>query len=248
MELIDNKYRLNGGIDPLELCKKYGTPLYVYDASVIERQYKRIANAFKVPKLEIHYACKANSNISVLRFLKELGSGLDCVSIGEVETGIRAGFAPEDITFTPNCVGMEEYERAVELGVKINVDSISILEQFGQKHHDYPICLRINPHVMAGMYSKISVGHIDSKFGISFHQLPHVLRVVQETGQRVNGIHMHTGSDILDVEVFLNAAEILLNVAHNFENLEFVDFGSGFKVPYKPNDFETNIEEFGERF
>lgn len=248
MELIDNKYRLNGGIDPLELCKKYGTPLYVYDASVIERQYKRIANAFKVPKLEIHYACKANSNISVLRFLKELGSGLDCVSIGEVETGIRAGFAPEDITFTPNCVGMEEYERAVELGVKINVDSISILEQFGQKHYDYPICLRINPHVMAGMYSKISVGHIDSKFGISFHQLPHVLRVVQETGQRVNGIHMHTGSDILDVEVFLNAAEILLNVAHNFENLEFVDFGSGFKVPYKPNDFETNIEEFGERF
>lgn len=248
MDLKDNKYRLPGEIDPLELCKQFGTPLYVYDAAVMERQYRRMAEAFNVPKLEIHYACKANTNLNILKLFKCYGAGLDCVSIQEVETGIIAGFQPSEIMFTPNAVGMEEYERAVELGVRINIDSISILEQFGQKFPHYPICIRINPHVMAGMYSKISVGHIDSKFGISFHQLPHVLRLIHETHQTVEGLHMHTGSDILDVEVFLNAAEILFNVAQNFEDLKYLDFGSGFKVPYKGDDFETNIEEFGELF
>jgi diaminopimelate decarboxylase len=248
MVLKDKKYMLTGGLDPLALCKKYGTPLYVYDSAVVERQYKRLVKAFEVPRLELHYACKANSNLAVLRKLKSLGAGLDCVSIQEVELGLLAGFAAEDIMFTPNCVGLEEYERAAELGVHINIDSISILELLSHNHHNYPVCLRINPHVMAGMYSKISVGHIDSKFGISFHQLPHVLRIIQETGQVVDGLHMHTGSDILDVEVFLNGAEILFNVAQNFEHLKYLDFGSGFKVPYRPNDYETNIEEFGELF
>lgn len=248
MELQDGKYRMSGGIDPLELCKKYDTPLYVYDAEKIEHQYKRISGAFDVKKLEIHYACKANTNLSILQFLNELGSGLDCVSIEEVELGIKAGFDPKVITYTPNSVAIEEYERAVEFGVKINVDSISILEQFGQKFPHYPVSIRINPHVMAGMYSQISVGHIDSKFGISFHQLPLVLRVVEETKQKVDGIHMHTGSDILDVELFMNAAEILLKVAKNFKDLSFIDFGSGFKVKYKQNDYDTNIEEFGEVF
>ncbi|MEZ5056562.1 MAG: diaminopimelate decarboxylase [Saprospiraceae bacterium] len=248
MQLTDGKFRMAGDIDPLELCKKYGTPLYVYDGEKIEGQYKRITSAFNVKKLEIHYACKANTNLSVLQLLNDLGSGLDCVSIEEVELGIKAGFDPKVITFTPNSVGIEEYEKAVEIGVKVNVDSISILEQFGQKFSNYPVSIRINPHVMAGMYSQISVGHIDSKFGISIHQLPLVMRVIEETKQKVNGIHMHTGSDILDVDIFLNAAEILLDVARNFEDLDFIDFGSGFKVKYKMNDYETNIEEFGRVF
>lgn len=248
MQLTNGTYQMSGGIDPTVLCEKYGTPLYVYDASIIERQYKRMKDAFSVKKFEMHYACKANTNLSVMRLLKKLGAGVDCVSIGEVSLAMKAGFTADQIMYTPNSVGIESYFEAVKLGLKINVDSISILEQFGQKHPEYPVCLRINPHVMAGMYSKISVGHIDSKFGISFHQLPHVMRVIEETGQVINGIHMHTGSDILDVEMFLNAAEILLNVSKNFKNLEFIDFGSGFKVPYKPGDIETDIEDFGAQF
>ena len=124
---------------------------------------------------------------------------------------------------------------------------MSILEQFGTKYPDIPVCIRINPHVMAGGNSNISVGHIDSKFGISIHQMPHILRIVENTGMHINGIHMHTGSDILDIEVFLYAAEILFDAATHFKTLDFLDFGSGFKVPYYKGDIETNIEEFGKK-
>ena len=248
MNTENNLFQLPEAINPMTLCEQFGSPLYVYDADIIRRQYERMVKAFSVKKLELHYACKANNNQAVMSYLRKLGASLDCVSLGEVELGLRAGYAAGQIMFTPNSVGLDEYLRAVELGVKINIDSISILEQFGQIHPEYPVCVRINPHVMAGMYSKISVGHIDSKFGISIHQIPHVLRVQKATGQIINGLHMHTGSDILDVELFLNAAEILLTAANSFEDLDFIDFGSGFKVPYKSDDMQTDIENFGKYF
>lgn len=247
MVLENNRYLLSGGVDPLELVEQYGCPLYVYDSAVIERQYKRITDAFKVKNLKINYACKALSNINILKFFKELGAGLDTVSVQEVELGIHAGFAPQEIIYTPNCVSLEEIQEAVDFGVKINIDNISILEQFGQAHIDVPVCIRINPHIMAGGNHKTSVGHIDSKFGISIHQMPLVHRIIEATGIKVEGVHMHTGSDILDPDVFLFGAEILLKIAREFPNLEYIDFGSGFKVPYKEGDIETNIEELGEK-
>ena len=243
----NDRYRMSGGVDPLELVEQYGCPLYVYDSAIIERQYKRMADAFKVKNLKINYACKALSNINILKLFRELGAGLDTVSVQEVELGLRAGFAPQDIIFTPNCVSLEEIQEAVELGVKINIDNISILEQFGQAHLDTPVCIRINPHIMAGGNHKTSVGHIDSKFGISIHQMPLVHRVIEATGLKVEGVHMHTGSDILDPDVFLFGAEILLNIAREFPGLDYIDFGSGFKVPYKDGDIETNIGELGEK-
>ncbi len=127
------------------------------------------------------------------------------------------------------------------------IDNLATLEQFGTKHPKTPVCIRINPHVMAGGNANISVGHIDSKFGISIHQIPHILRIVKNTNMHINGIHMHTGSDILDIEVFLYASEILFDTAKHFKNLDFIDFGSGFKVPYKLGDIETNIEELGKK-
>jgi diaminopimelate decarboxylase len=247
LELVNNKYQFQGGIDPLELCKEYGTPLYVYDASVMESQYKRMTSAFTWPAFRAHYACKALTNISVLRLFRSLGAGLDCVSVFEVKMGLKAGFKPEDILYTPNFAGADEFEEAVQLGVKINVDAIPMLENWGLHHRDYPLCLRINPHLMAGGNEKISVGHIDSKFGISIHQLPHVLRIVESQGLKVNGLHMHTGSDILDVDIFMRGAEILFDAAARFPDLEYIDLGSGFKVPYKPDDIETDIEELGEK-
>lgn len=247
MKIENNRYALSGGVDPLMLSEQYGCPLYVYDSAIMERQYKRISQAFKVKRLKINYACKALTNINVLRLFKEWGAGLDTVSVQEVEIGLKAGFKTEDIIYTPNCVSIEEITEAVELGVKINIDNISILEQFGQLHPEVPVCIRINPHIMAGGNAKTSVGHIDSKFGISFHQMPHVHRVVEATGLKVEGLHMHTGSGILDSDVFLSGAEILLNIAEEFKDLDYIDFGSGFKVPYKLGDVETDIEELGEK-
>lgn len=235
--------------DLIKVTKDFGSPVYVYDAEKIISQYNRLKNAFgKIDDLKINYAVKALSNISVLKLLKAQGSGLDTVSLQEVQLGIEAGFEPSRILYTPNGVSLEEIEEVSAMGVPINIDNLSILEQFGTKHPKVPVCIRINPHVMAGGNTNISVGHIDSKFGISIHQLPHLLRIVENTGMNINGIHMHTGSDILDIEVFLYASEILFDTAKHFKDLEFLDFGSGFKVPYKPGDIETNIEELGEKF
>jgi len=247
MFLENEQYRLSGGIDPLALIEKYDAPLYVYDSAVIERQYRRMVDAFDVKDLRINYACKALTNINVLRLMRSLGAGLDTVSIQEVQLGLRAGYPPREIMYTPNCVGLDEIMQAVGLGVRINIDNISILEQFGQAHPEIPVCIRINPHILAGGNLKTSVGHLDSKFGISFHQMPHVHKVVEATGLRVEGLHMHTGSDILDAEVFLAGAEILLNLARDFDDLAFIDLGSGFKVPYKEGDITTDIEELGGR-
>ncbi len=234
--------------DLLNIASEFGSPVYVYDAEKIEFQYNRLINAFKpIENLRINYAVKALSNISVLKLFKKLGAGLDTVSIQEVKLGLKAGFKPERIIYTPNGVSLEEIEEVTTLGVQINIDNLSILEQFGTRHPKIPVCIRINPHVMAGGNSNISVGHIDSKFGISIHQIPHLLRIVENTGMHINGIHMHTGSDILDIEVFLYASEILFETAKHFPDLDFIDFGSGFKVPYKTGDIETNIEELGEK-
>ena len=234
--------------DLLSIAHTYGSPVYVYDANKISAQYERLTKAFAaVPSLRINYAMKALSNVSILKLMRKLGAGLDTVSIQEVKLGLHAGFAPEQIIFTPNGVSMEEIEEAASLGVQLNIDNLSILEQFGSKHPQVPVCIRINPHVMAGGNSKISVGHIDSKFGISIHQIPHILRIVENTKMHINGIHMHTGSDILDIDVFLYAAEILFDAAKHFRELKFVDFGSGFKVPYKEGDIQTDIEELGEK-
>ena len=232
----------------LRLADTYGCPLYVYDTDVIINQYKKITGAFsKVKNVKINYAAKALSNVNILKVFNSLKSGLDTVSIQEVQLGLLAGFEPKDIIYTPNGVSLQEIEEVATLGVQINIDNLSILELFGQKHPNIPVCIRINPHVMAGGNSKISVGHIDSKFGISIHQVPHIKRVVKNTGMHINGIHMHTGSDILDIDTFLRATEILFDVAEQFENIDFIDFGSGFKVPYKKDDISTNIVELGEK-
>ena len=232
----------------LALSEKYGSPLYVYDTEKIISQFNRLTDAFsKVKQVKLNYATKALSNINILKVFNQLKSGLDTVSIQEVQLGLAAGFSPQDIIFTPNGVSLEEIEAAAKLGVQINIDNLSILELFGQKHPKIPVCIRINPHVMAGGNSKISVGHIDSKFGISIYQVPHIKRVVENTGMHINGIHMHTGSDILDIDTFIRATEILFDVAAQFNNLDFIDFGSGFKVPYKEGDISTDIEQLGKQ-
>ena len=234
--------------DLLKAADKFGTPCYVYDTSKIKKQYDRLINSFKTVKnLKINYAVKALSNLSILKYINYLGAGIDTVSIQEVLLGIKAGFSPEKIIYTPNGVSIKEIIKVSKMGVNINIDNLNMLEQFGSTHSEIPVCIRINPHVMAGGNNKISVGHIDSKFGISIHQIPLLLRIVENTNIKVNGIHMHTGSDILDIEVFIHAAEILFETASKFENLEFIDFGSGFKVPYSPGDNETNIEELGSK-
>lgn len=245
MELVNGRYEIDG-VDVLSIVEQYESPVYVYSAATMQKQFNQLNNAFKGVNLKLHYACKALSNINVLRLMKQMGTGLDAVSIQEVWLGLKAGFEPSEILYTPNGVSMEEIDMAVAEGVKINIDNISILEQFGAKYgRKVPVCIRINPHIMAGGNTKISTGHIDSKFGISYYQLRHVERVVKLYDICVEGLHMHTGSDILDAEVFLRGADLLFEAAEGFKELKYMDFGSGFKVAYKEQDVTIDIEGIG---
>ena len=245
MEKISHEFELSEGVNPLELAEKYGAPLYVYDGAIIERQFNRLNNVFKVPKLILNYACKALTNISILKFLRQLGAGLDCVSTQEIRIGLRAGYQPNEIIYTPSGVSFAEIDAAIELGVRINVDNLPLLEYIGKKDEKIPVCIRINPHIKAGGNDKISVGSVTSKFGISYQQIPHIKQLVNAYNIKVEGLHMHTGSDIKDVDVFMQGAEILLNLAMDFPDLDFIDLGSGFKVAYKADDKIINIDELG---
>ena len=231
-----------------EITLAYGTPVYIYHAEKITEQYQKLVQAFASCNAKIFYACKALSNINILQHLLSLGASLDCVSINEVKMGLLAGFKNENILFTPNCVDFSEMTEAKELGVKINIDNISLLEQFGNKYgSSYPVCIRLNPHIMAGGNFKISTGHIDSKFGISIHQIRHIDRIVQSTSLHIEGIHMHTGSEIKDIQVFLMGLELMLDMTAHFPQLRYIDLGSGFKVPYQPGDKETEVDLLGEK-
>lgn len=228
------------------LTREFGTPLYVYDAGIIVRQLKRLSAALP-ERHSIRYAAKALTNPSILRLVKDHGAGLDCVSLQEVQIGLRCGFDPEKISFTPNNVSLREVQEAVSLGVEITLDNLSILEAFGKTYGDgYPVAVRINPHIMAGGNLKISTGHRLSKFGISLEQRDDILRVADQYGLRINGLHIHTGSEIKDNAVFMQAANVLLDMAPAFPHLRFIDFGGGFKVAYRAGDAVTDIEALGQ--
>jgi diaminopimelate decarboxylase len=247
MELINGAYRIQN-LDVTEICKEFGTPLYVYDADKIVAQLKSLKNAFSDTDLKIKYAAKALTNVSILKLLRKHGSGVEVVSIQEAHLAMGAGFTSEEILFTPNCVDFEEFVAGIDLKLSINIDNLPMLEKFGKKYGStYPCGIRLNPHIMAGGNYKISTGHSNSKFGISVYQLPQIMELVDKYKINVSGLHIHTGSEITETEVFLKMADILFGVARDFPDLKFLDFGSGFKVAYKEGDNVTNVYDLGLR-
>ncbi len=230
------------------IARRFGTPVYIYHAERIKEQYNRLQAAFKDTDTKFFYACKALTNINILRYIKSIGCNIDCSSVNEVLLAIKAGFEPAHILYTSNNIAFSEIEKAQELGVHINIDSISNLRRFGQKFgHSYPVGIRLRPDIMAGGNLKISTGHANSKFGIPLEQVDQVLAIVKETGLFIRDLHIHTGSEIKDVEVFAKGIEVLFEIAELFPELEFLDLGGGFKVPYVPGEHGTDIERLGRK-
>lgn len=224
------------------IAGQFGTPLYVYDAGYITSQYKKLTDAFAGSNTRFFYACKALTNINILKHIKSIGCNVDCSSINEARMALLAGFEPKQVLYTSNSIHFSEIEEAVTLGIHINIDSISNLEKFGKRYgHDYPVGIRLRPNIMAGGNLKISTGHDKSKFGIPVDQLAEVLKVVAENNIHIQNLHIHTGSDIKDVEVFVKGIEVLFDIIPHFKELSSIDLGGGFKVPYKTGDAETNI-------
>jgi diaminopimelate decarboxylase len=247
MELVENNYSIQG-VSVHDIAKEFGTPLYVYDADSITNQYKKLTCAFKGVDLKLKYAAKALTNKNIVKHIKSLGAGFDAVSINEVKLALELGYEPGDIIYTPNCVGFDEVEEGIALGVHVNIDNLPFLERIGQIYGgEQPVCIRLNPHIEAGGNKNIQVGHVGSKFGISILQFDEVLEIVEKYDINVEGLHVHTGSDILDVDVFLRGAEIIFERAIHFNELQFLDFGSGFKVAYYKDAPVTDITELGDR-
>lgn len=235
------------GISLESIANQFGTPVYVYDGEKITKQVNALQRAFAGAPLKLKYATKALSNVNILKLIRKAGAGIDAVSIEEVKLGLFAGFDGGEIMYTPNCVSFEEIREAVSYGVMINLDNLPVLEAFGQTYGgEVPVCIRLNPNIMAGGNAKISVGHDKSKFGITIVQLPEILQIISKYEMQITGLHIHTGSDIYDAEVFLKGANVVFNIAYQFPNLKFLDFGGGFKVGYKPGDKCTDIYQVGE--
>jgi len=235
-------------IELVNIAEKFGTPLYVYDAEKIKDQYNKLTTAFKNTDSAFFYACKALTNINILRFIKELGANIDCSSINEVKLALHAGFPAERILYTSNGIAFSEIEEAQSLGVIINIDSLSNLEKFGKKFgHSYPVGIRLRPNIMAGGHLKISTGHEKSKFGIPIDQINEILAVVDKHNIHINDLHIHTGSEIEDVDVFVKGIGVLFDIIPHFKELEVIDLGGGFKVPYQKGDSETDISLLAEK-
>ena len=230
------------------LAREFGTPLYVYHAERIKEQYLQLLTAFEGADVRFFYAAKALTNINVLRYVNSIGCNVDCSSVNEAKLALHAGFAPQNVLYTSNNVSFEEIEEAQSLGIHINIDSISNLRKFGEKFgHCYPVGIRLRPNIMAGGNLKISTGHADSKFGIPLENMAELQQVISETNLFIRTLHIHTGSEIKDVDVFAKGIEVLFDIASQFPELEVIDLGGGFKVPYKPGEEGTNIPLLGQK-
>jgi len=224
------------------IADEFGTPVYIYHTEKIAEQYQKLKDAFAGQDVVFFYASKALTNINVLRYIKSLGANVDCSSVNEVKLALHAGFAPEKILYTSNGIAFGEIEEAKNLGVHINIDSLSNLEKFGKKFgHSYPVGIRLRPNILAGGNLKISTGHNKSKFGIPVDQFEKIIECVEKNNLFIQGLHIHTGSEIRDVDVFVKGIAKLFDIIPYFKELEFIDLGGGFKVPYKEGDTETDI-------
>lgn len=247
MELIDGVYTIQG-LSVTHVAKQFGTPLYVYDSNKIADQINSLKRAYAGADLKIKYAAKALTNISILKFIRNQGVGIEVVSPQEAQLALHAGFTPAEILFTPSGVDFSEIEEGVTHGFSINLDNLSVLQKFGEQYgSQYPCGIRLNPNIMAGGNIKISTGHSNSKFGISILQLDQIKALVDRYKIHVKGLHIHTGSDIKETEAFLKTAQVLFDTAKYFPELNFIDFGSGYKVAYKEGDVVTNVFELGKK-
>ncbi len=228
------------------IANEYGTPVYVYHAEKITEQHNKLKQAFQQSPTRFFYASKALTNINILKHLRTLGCDIDCSSINEVKLALYAGYDPKNILYTSNGIAFSEIEEAVSLGVNVNIDSLSNLEKFGKKYgHSYPVGIRLRPNIMAGGNLKISTGHEKSKFGIPIEQLDKILALVAQQNIFIQGLHVHTGSEIKDVSVFMKVADIFFDLVPHFPEVSFLDLGGGFKVPYKEDEIGTDVPELG---
>ncbi|GAB3692290.1 diaminopimelate decarboxylase [Spirosoma flavus] len=247
MQLNNQTYQIQG-VNVLDIADEFGLPLYVYDANKIIEKIGALRDAFPGVNLKIKYAAKALTNISILKLMRLQGIDIEVVSVNEARLAQLAGFEPAQIMFTPSGNSWVEIQEALEMGLQLNADSLPLLELIGQTYgNKYPVALRINPSITEGGNLKIQTGHGNSKFGIPNDYRTEIKAIVEKYNIPLVGLHIHTGSDFKDGNTFLKIADVLFDLATDYPNLRFIDFGSGFKVAYRPGDHFTDLTDLGKK-
>jgi len=244
MDTKENKLYF-GNQSAEELCSKYGSPLFVYEESVIRNQFRQLVDNFTYSAFKVHYAVKSNYNPSILKVLLEEGCGVDTVSAFEVRFCLENGFKADDIIFTGDNSTDEEMQYCIDHNVLVNVGSLSQLERLGKLKSGNKVAVRINPDIGAGHHSHCITGGPHTKFGIYHDQIGKIKDIVAKYSLKLVGLHSHIGTGILESQSFLEAMDITLGVAEQIDTLEFVDFGGGIGIPYKENQTPLDLVDFG---
>ncbi len=239
---VSNEKKFFGNTNPIDLSEKYGTPLYVYNEELLRKRCHDLKTLISYPKFTVNYSPKANSNLELIRIVRDEGLKVDAMSPGEIYINLLAGYKPEEIFYISNNVSEEEMLYAIHAGVNISVDSVSQLEMYGKLNPGSRIAFRLNPGIGAGHHEKVKTAGKKTKFGIEMNSIPEVKRLLEEYNLKLIGINQHIGSLFMDGEAYLKSTENILSVARQFEDLEFIDLGGGFGIPYKKQENQPRLD------
>ncbi|HEY8349797.1 MAG TPA: diaminopimelate decarboxylase [Clostridiales bacterium] len=236
-----------GSSKPSELIREYGSPLYVYNESILRQRCRELAGLVSYSNYRSNYSIKANSNLELLKIIRDEGLHADAMSPGEIHVLLAAGYRPDEILFVANNVSAEEMQYAIDKGVLVSCDSLSQLRQYGRLNPGGKVAVRFNPGVGAGHHAKVVTGGENTKFGINLEMMDEVKAILKEYRLSLAGINQHIGSLFMEPSSYLQAARALLNIASNFEDLEFIDMGGGFGIPYRKQEGQQrlDLEEMG---
>ncbi|CFX26408.1 Diaminopimelate decarboxylase, LysA [Syntrophomonas zehnderi OL-4] len=227
--------------DVLQLLKEYGSPLYVYDEEVLRNRCRELRTLVKYPHFRVNYSAKANTNVELLKIIKDEGLDVDAMSPGEMYLEMKAGFTADRIMFIGNNVSRDELQYAVDRNIYISVDSLSQLALLGEINRGGQVCLRINPIIGAGHHEKVVTGGKKAKFGIAIEDLPKAQKIADSYDMTITGLNQHIGSLFLETEAYVAAAAQLLDIAATLPTVQVVDFGGGMGIPYRHEE-ETRLD------
>lgn len=239
---VSSEKKFFGNTDPVELSEKYGTPLYIYNENILRKRCRDLKGLISYPNFTVNYSPKANSNLELLKIVRSEGLRVDAMSPGEIYLNMLAGYKPEEILFISNNVSEDEFRYAINAGVKISVDSVSQLETFGRISPGGKVAFRVNPGVGAGHHEKVTTAGQKTKFGIEMKSIPEVKRIIKEYNLKLIGINQHIGSLFMDSDAYLESTGNILSIAMQFEDLEFLDLGGGFGIPYKKQSDQPRLD------
>ena len=239
---ISQAQHFYGNTDPVSVIEEYGSPLYIYNETILRQHCREMKNLISYPHMVVTYSMKANSNLALLKIVRDEGLSVDTMSPGEMYVALQAGFTPDQILYVSNNVSAKEMQFAIEHQIMVSVDSVSQLERYGKLNPGGDVTVRFNPDVGAGHHAKVVTGGKKTKFGVQRTFINDVKAILKRYNLRLVGVNQHIGSLFMDSAPYLESIESLLSIAAQFEDLEFVDFGGGFGIPYRKQEGEQRLD------